>query len=331
MHLPKFEHLRPSSTDEVVQLLKEYGSRVRLAAGGTDLYTRMKYGLARPEVVVSLKGLSVTPPTAHQNGDVALSAFMSLADVARSPLVSERAPLLTEAALSVGSNQIRHMGTLGGNLCLENRCSYYNQTHSYQFVEPCFKRSGDQCYLIPGSDKCWAVFQADTAPALISLGALISIKGAEGVRRLPLEKLYTGDALQPFVISDTEIVTEVIIPKQDPVKCSAFVKFSMRRGIEFAALNVAVVLDVEGSGMLCNSARITVGAVSSAPVRIAEAEEAMKGQRLSEELFHQAARIAASEVRPLPHHGYSAAYLSECLSVQCRQALESASQRIQRH
>jgi CO/xanthine dehydrogenase FAD-binding subunit len=223
------------------------------------------------------------------------------------------------------------MGTLGGNLCLENRCFYYNQTHSYQFVEPCFKRNGDKCYLIPGSEKCRAVFQADTAPALISLGALVNIKGAESARRLPLEELYTGDALRPLAVSGSEVITEVIIPQQAPVGGSAFVKFSMRGGVEFAALNIAVVLDAEDDGILCRGARITVGAISAAPARIITAEEAMKGQPLSEELFDRTARIAASEVRPFPHHGYSAAYIRECLHIQCRQALKLASQRVRSH
>lgn len=328
MRLPKFDYLLPSSLEESAQLLKAYGSRARLVAGGTDLYPRMKYGLARPEVVVSLKGVSVSPPVVDPNGDLRLDALTTLHDLARSPIVCERAPLLVEAAQAVGSNEIRHMGTLGGNLCLETRCGYYNQTHAFQFVGPCFKRNGDRCYLIPKSRRCWAVFSADTVPALFSLDAKINITGAGAGGLLPLERLYSGDPLKPIAISEGRIISEVIIPKQVPVQGGAFIKFSMRGGMEFAALNLAVFIEVENDEMICHEARITVGAISGAPLRMVTAEQAIKGQRLSKELFQHASQIAASEAQPFPHHGYSATYLKECLRVQCRRALDLAFERI---
>jgi 4-hydroxybenzoyl-CoA reductase beta subunit len=330
MHLPEFEHLRPASMEEVVHHLKEYGPRARLAAGGTDLYPRMKYGLARPDVVISLKGLPVKPPTVNGNRDLQLDALMTLADVARSPAIRARIPLLNEAALSVGSNQIRHMGTLGGNLCLENRCSYYNQTHTFQFVEPCFKRNGDRCYFIPDGKKCWAIFAADTVPALISLGAVVNITGHEKDRQMPLESLYTGDALKPLAISDNEIVTKVIVLDKVALRGSAFVKFTMRGGMEFAALDAAVVLDMEEDGVLCREARITLGSISSAPIRALKGEETLARQHLSGELFREVAQVVASEARPFPHHGYSTNFLKECLRVQTLRALTVASEGIKR-
>ena len=130
MHLPKFEHLCPSSIEEAAQLLGSYGDNARLVAGGTDLFPRMKQGLTRPEVVISLKGLSIDPPRVRREGDLYINALMPLADIPRSPEVQKKAPMLAEAITSVGSNQIRHMGTLGGNICLENRCTYYNQLRS---------------------------------------------------------------------------------------------------------------------------------------------------------------------------------------------------------
>jgi 4-hydroxybenzoyl-CoA reductase beta subunit len=329
MHLPKFEHLHPGSTEEVVHLLREYGARARLVAGGTDFFPRMKYGLICPEVIISMKGVPVQTPTVSKNGDLHLDGLMTLADVARSPIVQEKAPLLAEAALSVGSNQLRQMGTLGGNLCLENRCLYYNQTHNFQFVEPCFKRNGDRCYLIPEGKKCWAVFQADTVPALISLGAVINIAGPENGRQLPLEDFYTGDALKPLAISDTEFVTEVIVPGQASLRGGAFQKFTMRGGMEFAALNIAVVLDLDDDGILCHEGRISVGAILAAPKRMVKAEETMKMHPLSKELFQQVARMVASEARPSPHHGYSAIYLRECLKVNTLRALTLVSNRIE--
>ncbi|MBW1800577.1 MAG: FAD binding domain-containing protein [Deltaproteobacteria bacterium] len=328
MHLPRFEHISPSSIDEAVRILGEHGPQGRLVSGGSDLFPRMKYGLAQPDVVISLKNLPVRDPAVDDNGDLHLDALMTLADLVRSPVVRERAPLLTEAAVAVGSNEIRHMGTLGGNLCQESRCLYYNQTHTYQFVAPCFKRGGERCYLIPEGKKCWAVFCSDTAPALISLGARVEILGPEKSREISLDRLYTGDSLCVLDITGDEIVRSVIIPAQTCRRGSAFFKFSLRGGMEYAALNLAVVLDVESDGVLCREARITVGAVSSSPLRMTGAEEEMGGQPLSGDLFRQVAKTVASEAHPYPHHGFSAAYLRECLRVHTLRALTAASERI---
>ncbi len=331
MRLPRFEHVHPSSQEEAARFLKKYGDQARLVAGGTDLYPRMKYGLAFPEVLISLKRLSATPPSMDSKGNLRVDALLPLADLAGSQTVLKEAPLLSEAALSVASNQIRHMGTLGGNLCQESRCFYYNQTHEFQFIEPCFKRNGDQCYLIPKGKKCWAVFSSDTAPALISLGASAVVLGANGKRRLPIENLYTGDSLKPLAISGHEILTEISIPNAESLRGSAFIKFTLRGGMEYAAFSVAVVLDMENDGTLCRGARITVGSAGAGPIRARKGEEAMAGQRLSMNLFRETAQLVASETRPFPHHGYSTAYLRTGLAAETRRALSLASQKTTRN
>ena len=327
MLLPKFEHLCPKSIKEAAQLLDRHGENACLAAGGTDLLPRMKQGLTRPEVVISLKGVTIDPPRISSNGDLHINALLPLADIARFPEVLEKAPLLAEAIASVGSNQIRHMGTLGGNICLENRCTYYNQSHTFQFVEPCFKRDGDRCYLIPKGKKCLAVFSADTVPALICLGARVDIVSAESNRQLPVEKLYSGNALQSLNLSQDEIISTVIIPKPKTVRGTAFTKFSLRGGVEFAGLSVAVCLEMENGGGTCASARITVGAVSAAPVRAIKAEKAMAGEMLSDEFLQDTAEMVAGGIRPVMHHGYSAAFLRECLKVQAYRTLALGAER----
>ena len=324
MHLPKFEHQRPATVKEATQLLKEYGSRARMVAGGTDLYPRMKYGLLRPELIISLKGLSSESTAKVGEGELHLDAFMSLADVARSPEVLQKAPLLAEAALNVASNQIRHMATLGGSLCLETRCTYYNQSHTYQYVEPCFKRDGDRCYLIPKGRKCQAVFMADTVPALICLDAKVEIQSHTKSRQLALADLYTGDPLSAIALSEGELVSRVIIPDATPNRGSGFTKFSLRGGMEFGALSVAVVLDGEDDGSTCNKARIAVGSVSAKPVRVVKAETAMSGEMLSDNLLRDVAKKIATEVRPVMHHGYSVPFLRACLEVQAYRTLAKA-------
>ena len=330
MHLPKFEPLYPPSIKEAARLLKKHGSNARLAAGGTDLFPRMKHGLTQPEVVVSLKGLSNDSSDSSgvtEGSELHLNALMPLADVARLAAVRESAPLLAEAIVSVGSNQIRHMGTLGGNICLANRCAYYNQSHTFQFVEPCFKRNGSRCYLVPKGKKCVAVFQADTVPALICLDAKVEIIAADNGRQLLLEKLYTGDALKPLALSQDEIVGKVIIPKPEPARGTAFSKFSLRGGVEFAALTVAVCLDMADKGDSCAAARITVGSVSAGPVRARKAEKAMTAEPLSDKLFEEIAAIVAGEIHPVMHHGYSIPFLKECLKAQTYRTLVLAAER----
>lgn len=312
-------------------MLKKYGARARLAAGGTDLFPRMKLGLTQPEVVVSLKGLSIDSPIVAEGNKLHLNALMPLADIARNAEVRQRAPLLAEAIGSVGSNQIRQMGTLGGNICLENRCSYYNQSHTFQFVEPCFKRNGSRCYLIPKGKKCAAVFQADTAPALICLDAKVENIAADNSRQLLLEKLYTGDALKPLALAQDEIVGKVIIPKPKPVRGTAFSKFSLRGGVEFAALTVAVRLDMADKGGSCAAARITVGSVAAGPLRARKAEKAMTAEPLSDKIFKEIAAIVAGEIHPVMHHGYSIAFLKECLKTQTYRTLVLAAERAGNH
>ena len=327
MHLPRFEQFRPKTVPEVTRLLEMYGQRARLVAGGTDLFPRMKYGLERPEVIISLKGIPVVAPQRKEDGALYLDALTPLADLARSPLVIEQAPILAKAALCVASNEIRNMGTLGGNICLENRCSYYNQSHTFQYVEPCFKRKGDLCYLVPGGKKCLAVFSADTVPALVALDASVMISGPAGSRQTPLEEFYTGDALNPRDIAGDEWVTGILIPGQPSWHRSAFIKFSIRGGMEFAALSFCVNLHMDEDGISCQTCRMAVGSASAAPRRMKKAEEILSGQSLSAELLEKAAQTVSSEARPSPHHGYSAGYLRECLRVQARRALSEAAQR----
>jgi CO/xanthine dehydrogenase FAD-binding subunit len=308
-------------------LLGRHGDNARLAAGGTDLFPRMRQGLICPEIIISLKGLNVDPPQISPKGDLHINALLTLADIARSPEAIEKAPLLTEAIACVGSNQVRHMGTLGGNICLENRCTYYNQSHTFQFVEPCFKRAGDRCYLIPRGKKCMAVFSADTVPALICLNARVEIVAAEGRRQLPVEQLYTGDALKPLALSRDEIISEVIIANPQTVRGAAFTKFSLRGGLEFAGLTIAIYLEMANGSTTCTTARITVGAVASGPVRASKAEKAMTGETFSDKLFQKIAEMVAGEIRPVMHHGYSVPFLKECLKVQTYRTLALGAER----
>ena len=324
MHLTRFKYFRLSSRAEAARLLKEHGKCARLVAGGTDLYPRMKYGLTCPEVVISLKDADIKSPEVDESGNLHIDPLMTLADVVRSPVIRSKFPILADAAHCVASHQIRNMATLGGNICLENRCLYFNQSHSFQFVAPCFKRDGDICYHFPKGKKCLAVFVADTVPVLISLGAITTFTDGVNIRSLILEELYTGDALRPLDLNEGDILTEIVIPVQESPYKMGFSKFSLRGGVEFAALNVAVAVKMDNSKGACGEARLTAGAISQAPVRLKKAEAAIIGRLPTEDLFEDVAHLAIDEVSALPHHGYSATYLKECLKVITKRVLADA-------
>lgn len=326
MHLPRFTHYSPRSFEEAVKFLQEHPGAT-LMAGGTDLLPRMKQRLNLPQTVISLKHIPPAPPRITPEGDLLLDPLTTLNALTQSSLIREHAPMLAEAAGMVASNEIRHMATIGGNLCQQTRCLYYNQSHRFQFVTPCFKRGGDHCSLIPKGKKCWAVFMADTAPALISLGAKIKIMGPKGVRQMPLEDFYTGDAVCPLEIGASEILAEIIIPSSAGLRRGqAFTKLSLRDGLEFAALSVGVVLEINEDRTSCEKARVTVGAVSSRPKRAVNGETNLTEEPLSAALFNAVARNVAQEIKPVLHHGYSRAYLAEALRVSTEDTLARAAE-----
>jgi 4-hydroxybenzoyl-CoA reductase beta subunit len=328
MILPKFGYLRPSSLEEARRLLDMYGARARLVGGGTDLFPRLKYYLERPEVLISLKALEAQVPYVATGNQLALDAFMTLTAVTRSADVLGKIPLLAEAAKCVASYEIRNMGTLGGNLCQESRCLYYNQRHRFQFAEPCFKRGGDLCYFVPKSKKCFAVYMSDTAPALMCLDAEVVISGPDGERQLPVGDLYSGNAKQPLNLARNEILTKLLVPLRSAKTGWAYRKLTLRGGFEFAALSVTAVLYLEDDGITCKDVRLAAGAVSAAPLRAQKAESQLQGKEVSDEIFSETAEIAAREIRIVAHHGFSTAYLKEALKVEAKRALKVAFERV---
>jgi 4-hydroxybenzoyl-CoA reductase beta subunit len=327
MYLPKFMIERPESSEEAATLLK-VREESQLVAGGTELFPRMKYDLCSPEIIISLKGLKISSPEVTPEGMLILDAKVSLTAINNSPIIREKVPLLAMAAGRVATREIRNMGTLGGNLCQETRCLYFNQKHTFQFREPCFKRGGNECYFIPKGNRCWAVFMSDLAPALFCLDARVNIVGGDGVRQIEIDELYTHDPLRPISLKPDEIITKILIPKNEGPSGSGFAKFTMRGGIEFAGVNVGVLLETEHDPVTCKRARITVGAVSGGPQRAPAVEAFLKGKRLTEDVIKAASLKIADGLKIVPHHGYSKAYLAECLKSQVRTALTGATNAI---
>jgi len=329
MILYDFDYERPDTLQEAITLLCRSGAGARLLAGGTDLLPNMRVQILRPTLLISLGAITPEPPQAGPDGSIRIDALTRLADLENSEFIRRELPMLAESAHAVGGNQIRQMATLGGNLCQETRCLYLNQEHDYQFTAPCYKRGGDCCYPYPGNKPgtCWSVYMSDTAPALIALGADVEILGAEGIRTVPAEMLFSGNALVPLRLARTELIRSFVVPPRPAGFGWGYHKSTIRGGLEFAMANIAVSLCLETDGKTCAAARIVVGAVSEGPLRALAAEKMMVGKVVNAELLAQAADTAGGEINPLPHHGFSRNYLSENIRVYVRRTMITAFER----
>lgn len=329
MILHDFEYGRPATLQEAVSLLRDNAGDAKLLAGGTDLIPNMRIEIAKPAMLISLGAIEPAPPERLSDGSIRIDALSRLADLERNPLLGGALPMLTDSIRAVASNQVREMGTLGGNLAQETRCLHLNQSHDFQFVAPCYKRGGDVCYPFPNNaaDVCWAVHMSDIAPALIALDAEVEIIGPEGSRHMPLAELYTDDAMRPLTLGQAEIISAVMVPPAAPRTGWGYHKSSVRGGLEFAMVVMAVVLRREEESDTCAQAAIVFGSVRQGPFRPADSEAALKGRPLDADTLAQTARDASREVRPLPHDGYTVAAMNDNIRVHLRRTLTAAAQR----
>lgn len=322
MNLPEFDYQTPASRKEAVELLTELGDTAALSAGGTDLIPNMKNGTLNPQTLISLNSLTAEKACLTEDGSLRLDALMTLSEIAESPLIKAKAPTLAVAAFHVGGQQIRNRASLGGNLCQEIRCLYLNQSHRFQFVDPCYKRGGDCCYPYPASGKsCRSVFMSDIAPVLISLEAQLVILGSTGERVVDVNDFYTGDGLQPLTLGPAEMITFILIPTESQGMQCHFVKATPRGGLEFAMVSVAIALKIDEPEKTCSKAHIVVGSVNSKPQRAFDTETEMVGHKLDEAFAVKFAQKVAGEIKVIPHHGYSKGYLQQLIEVHTKRSL----------
>jgi CO/xanthine dehydrogenase FAD-binding subunit len=328
MILFDFQYERAQSMKEAARLLAQCGADARIMAGGTDLLPNMRVAVTRPATVVGLGGIAPDAPRIEADGFVQIDALMRLAAIAESDFLRRHVPMLVEAAHVVASNQIRNMGTLGGNLCQDTRCLYFNQKHDYQFVVDCYKRGGNCCYPFPNNkpDVCWSVYMSDVTPALIALGAEIVVVDQTGSRRLPLEQVFTGNGIHPRHLKNGELIEAVLVPPASPRFGWGYHKSARRGGLEFAISVSAVALRLSADGC-CEDARIVIGAVREKPVRALAAERMLKGQSPDEALLAAVAAKTGEEISPLPHHGFTKSFIVDNLRVHLRRILDRALER----
>ena len=328
MILYDFNYERATSLADASARLKD-AADARVLGGGTDLLPNMRVAVTQPPVVVALSGIAAAEPVLQACGSLRIDALSRLATLSRSPLLTEKLPMLVQAAQSVASQQIREMGTLGGNLCQDSRCLYFNQQHDFQFVEPCYKRGGDLCYPFPGNKPgvCWSVYMSDVAPALMALQARLEIVSGDSRREMPIGELFTGDGNRPIGLKAGELISAVIVPEQGCGFGWGYHKSARRGGLEFATSVAAVALRIEDG--VCVAARISFGAIREKPVVVEEAGRALVGKALvgsaaDEAALARAADVALKEVEPLPHHGHTKRAIADNLKVHLRRILAQA-------
>ncbi|MBK8759972.1 MAG: 4-hydroxybenzoyl-CoA reductase subunit beta [Sulfuritalea sp.] len=263
--LPNFQYLRPATAADALRL-RAANPTSQYIAGGTDLLPNLRRGLASPAAVIDLGAIAELTEIAEQGNALRIGSGVSLARIAAHPAVTARLPALAQAAASVAGPTHRAAATLGGNLCLDTRCSYYNQSEAWRAGNNyCMKRDGDGCRVAKKSKRCYAAFSGDVAPALIALNTEVEILGADGSRRQPLIELYRDDGMQWLTLAPGELVVAVTVPLDDAWR-SAYEKVRVRGAIDFPLAGVAVALRREGG--LLTGLRIALTGVSSQPLAI---------------------------------------------------------------
>ncbi|HEV2580519.1 MAG TPA: FAD binding domain-containing protein, partial [Ktedonobacteraceae bacterium] len=254
LRLPPFRYLAPRHLDEAAQMLEQEGEQAMLVAGGTDLYPNMKRRQFTPPVLIGLRAIpELKTISGSPEQGMRIGAGVTLTRLAEHPALLEHYPALATAAGSVSTPQLRNAGTIGGNLLLDTRCNYYNQTEFWRrSIGYCMKKDGDVCLVAPGSPRCWAISSADTAPVLVSLGASVRLVSARGERVIPVHELFRDDGMYPYTKAADEILTEVILPPAAGWQ-SVYLKLRRRGSFDFPILGVAVALRPAGDGSIADA------------------------------------------------------------------------------
>jgi 4-hydroxybenzoyl-CoA reductase subunit beta len=327
LRLPKFQYVGARSLDEAVEVLAEQGPKAMVVAGGTDLYPNMKRRMFTPEVLVGLRGIPELHGVRSQSGvriadaAITLGACVSLTHVAASPQIRERFPALVAAADLVSTPQLRNMGTIGGNICLDTRCNYYDQSAFWRkALGYCMKLEGDVCRVAIASPRCLATFSADTVPALIGYDASVRLVGPQGERIVALRDLYRMDGMRWTKMQAGEVLVDVTIPDPEGLRATYY-KLRDRGSFDFPLAGVFVGVRTDSAGLI-DRARLVLTGVYSMPVELTEAQDLLLGNRLEGDVIQAAAEAAYARTRPVDNTGGTIIQRRRTVRVFVRRALE---------
>lgn len=324
MSLPDFQLLRPRTVQEAVKLLGEHASELQIIAGGTDLIPSLKQRLFAPKYVMDIRGIdAMRGIRAVPGAGVEIGALTTISNIEDSGFLQSRYPVLHRAAVTVASPVLRNMGTLGGNLCLNTRCLWYNQSLQWRrSCGFCLKKDGEKCHTMPKSDVCGAVFSGDLAPALLCLNAELEIAGPNGFRRVPIAQFYGNDGIAYVHMQRYELLTRVLVPEASSGWTGEYQKLRVRGSIDYPLAGVAVAMKLNRG--VVEQARVAITGVNPAPILVRSVEHALVGRIVTEHYAQVVAELAAQAANPLPTSMLTPEYRREMVKVFAKRAVMAA-------
>ncbi len=320
LRLPRFKYLQPKTAHEAASMAAEHEGHAMFVAGGTDLFPKLK---RRQFEVDTLIGLDFLPREVRNGStECVIGAGVRLASAAHDPHLKQHFAGYAEAAGLVSSPPLRNAGTIGGNLCVDTRCNYYDMTYEWRKAAGfCLKKDGDICLVAPSSPRCWAVSSSDTAPVAIALGGLVNLTGPDGDRELPVAALYRDDGIDYLAKRPSEVVTALRLKRSSGLR-TAYVKLRRRGSIDFPIAGAAVAMRLDGDTVI--DCKIVLSAVASYPLEVPAAGDFLKNKLPDSDTIRQTADIAAKPAKPLDNADLNYYWRKQMVRVVVEQALELA-------
>jgi len=328
MRLPRFQYFAPRTVGEAAQLLSDWGPEAQVVAGGTDLYPNMKRRQETPTRVIGLRGIpSLRTASGDEKSGFVLGAMTSLTRLENDRAVAAAWPALTHAARLISTPPLRNMGTLGGNLCLDTRCNYWDQNYEWRKgIDFCLKKDGDVCWVAPGSARCWAVASSDTAPVLCAIGAEVTLVSTDGERRIPVAALFADDGIRYLTKRRDEILSAIHLPSPTSAHGgrtrAVYRKLRRRNSFDFPVLGVAAAARLAQDGVTIEQASLVVTGTGSRP-HLAPTAKLIGGRLDDDALLTEVARDAAQLAKPLDNTDFALGWRKELARQYLLDALRS--------
>lgn len=328
LRLPSFTYLQPKTLDDALRMKADAGPDGMYVAGGTDLYPNMKRRHQTPAVVISLMGVRELARYEMRDAGCVVGPCVTLTELSTLPSFRGSYPAVVEAAELVSTPPLRNMGTVGGNLCLDTRCNYYDQSYEWRkAIDFCMKKDGAICWVAPSSPRCWAVSSSDLAPVAVALGAEFVLVGPHGERVVPAGRFYADDGINYLTKQPDEILVEIRLPAPDGWD-AVYHKLRRRGSFDFPVLGVAAWIRWDGKRV--GEARVVLGGVASRPQEVPEAGAVLAGTDLGDDAIAAGADAAYRPAKPLDNTDFELSWRKQMTRVYVKRALEELRERARR-
>ncbi|MFH2119486.1 MAG: FAD binding domain-containing protein [Pseudomonadota bacterium] len=330
MKLPPFEYLEPSTVLEALSMLDAYRNTVQIIAGGTEVVNRLKLRLIRPDYVMNIKKLRDLEGIVDHEQSITIGANVSVNEIRDSSLLQHKYKAVAEAAFQVAAPPLANMGTIGGNILQNTRCLFYNQSEIVlKGLEVCHKRGGAICLAVKGGKRCFSVYLGDMATALIAFDAQCVLEKSGSRRTIPIIDLFTGQGVQPLSVESNELLTGIIVPKQNGAYGSAYRKLRVRGSMDYPLASAAAFLALSADGKIA-AGRLVIGASGPAPKIVAGAPAVLSGKLPEDADFAAAAEMAYELSEGVDNLALPGDYRKKMVRVFAQRALQGARTDIKR-